>query len=331
MDFTKVSAPEPHRERRRRLLQQHPEIRKLYGWDWRPAAITIGVVALQFSLAAWVQRLAARGLAGFRLFGIEAAVALLVGAVLAHWAGVVIHEASHNLCAATPGLNRLVAIFGNLHVPVPAAMSFFRYHLDHHAYMGMEGLDNDLATRIERDFFSRGPLRKLVWIAIYPFFMAFGRGFWRPLSRWELYGAALQVSVDLAVLQWLGPAALGYLFLSMAFGYGLHPVAGHFIHEHYLWNENQETYSYYGLLNAVTWNIGYHNEHHDFVRVPGARLPALRRIAAGEYDRLVSHRSWMGVYWTFIRTKRLGHHSRMVRDRGTLGTGRAPGELGWRA
>ena len=60
-------------------------------------------------------------------------------------------------------------------------------------------------------------------------------------------------------------------------GTSLHPMSGHFIAEHFEFIEGQETYSYYGILNYLTWNVGYHNEHHDFPNIPG-RLPEVKKI-----------------------------------------------------
>ncbi|CAG8477122.1 5369_t:CDS:2 [Racocetra fulgida] len=64
----------------------------------------------------------------------------------------------------------------------------------------------------------------------------------------------------------------------------IHPVAARHIQEHYTFDDGQETYSYYGSLNKLFMNIGYHNEHHDFTKVPWTRLPEIHKIAAEYYE-----------------------------------------------
>ena len=108
------------------------------------------------------------------------------------------------------------------------------------------------------------------------------------------------IVTDILIAYFFGLRAVLYLVVSTLLGMGLHPVAGHFIAEHCVFDGVQETYSYYGSLNLVCWNVGYHNEHHDFPRVPGWKLPLVRQYAPEFYDNLKSHKSWTGVMYRYI-------------------------------
>ncbi|HZY05557.1 MAG TPA: fatty acid desaturase, partial [Anaeromyxobacteraceae bacterium] len=87
------------------------------------------------------------------------------------------------------------------------------------------------------------------------------------------------------------------------------------IQEHFLTFPDgaQETFSYYGPLNAVALNVGYHVEHHDLMRVPWTRLPALTRLAPELYQPLHSHRSWSRLLWRFLFDPAISLTSRVVR------------------
>jgi sphingolipid delta-4 desaturase len=316
-EWRRTEGGEPHRIRRRAILAAHPEIRALFGWDPAPKYQMAAVIIVQLALAVGVEH--AMQALDWRLGALVLlAVAYLFGAVLNHFGGCVIHEASHDLCARTKTQNRLVAIVANLPKVLPYAMTFRRHHMTHHAGLGVLGRDNDLPTAFEQRLVGNVAWRKLVWLVLYPFAGALLRSFFHRPNRWEVFGIALQIAFDVAVAVFLGPWALLYLAVSTFFSASLHPIAGHFIHEHYLWDEGQETYSYYGPLNTLTMNMGFHVEHHDFVEVPGKHLPRLHAIAREHYEGLVSHRSWTEILATFVREPRLSHHSRFVRTRSSL-------------
>eukprot|EP01027_Heterolobosea_sp_BB2_P024471 GEZU01036867.1.p1 GENE.GEZU01036867.1~~GEZU01036867.1.p1 ORF type:complete len:398 (+),score=45.62 GEZU01036867.1:87-1280(+) len=108
--------------------------------------------------------------------------------------------------------------------------------------------------------------------------------------------------------------AFAYLSLSFVFSIGFHPLGARWIAEHYAVSPPQETYSYYGSLNLVAFNIGYHNEHHDFPGViPWNRLPELRKIANEFYEPLYQHQSYTKLLCDFIFDRRITLRSRVVR------------------
>ena len=77
-----------------------------------------------------------------------------------------------------------------------------------------------------------------------------------------------------------------------------------------------ETFSYYGPLNILTYNVGLHNEHHDFPAIPWTRLPALHEMAKEFYKDLPHHTSWTWAIWQFVWDKEVGLWCRVKRKEG---------------
>lgn len=147
-----------------------------------------------------------------------------------------------------------------------------------------------------------------------------------PITKIHVLNIAAQLIFDYALVRAAGPHALAYLILSSFLAGSLHPCAGHFIAEHYVFdaadkrpaagsNEPLETYSYYGPLNMLTYNVGLHNEHHDFPAVPWTRLPALHRTANSFYKDLPYHKSWCYVIWQFVSDRNVGLWCRVKRQK----------------
>lgn len=143
------------------------------------------------------------------------------------------------------------------------------------------------------------------------------------LTRWHAFNAASQIGFDILLVylttlftgtQGWNFRPLVYFIMSSFFAGSLHPCAGHFIAEHYLFDQyDQETWSYYGCLNYLTYNVGYHNEHHDFPSIPWTRLPALHSLANEFYKDLPQHKSWCMVTYRFIFDTDIGLFSRVKR------------------
>ena len=243
-------------------------------------------------------------------------VAYTIGGVINHALLLALHEISHNLAFghARPLHNRIFSLIVNFPIGVPCAISFKKYHLEHHRYQGDEELDVDLPTQFEaRMFFNTAT--KFVWVVLQPFFYSLRPMFVNPKNPLplEMVNMVLQFSVDALVVHYWGGKSLAFMIASSLLGMGLHPVAGHFISEHYMFAKGYETYSYYGPLNYVTFNVGYHNEHHDFPSVPGSRLPMVKEIASEYYKDLPQHNSWTRVLYEFITDPAIGPYARMKR------------------
>ncbi|KRY20203.1 putative sphingolipid delta(4)-desaturase/C4-hydroxylase, partial [Trichinella patagoniensis] len=306
-DYDWSYTEEPHATRRNLILKKHPEIAALFGFDHAFVYVVTCIVITQFIFCYLLKD------SDWTLIFLQA---YFSGGLYNHALMLAVHEIAHNAAFGNckPLWNRLFGIFANFPIPLPFSVSFKKYHIEHHRYMGEEVLDTDVPTLFEARLFTNS-FRKLIWLFFQPFFYAF-----RPLviyrkavSDLEILNFIVQMTVNYFVIQYFGWKSFTFLILSMILSMGIHPTAGHFISEHYVFKPGQETYSYYGPLNLVTFNVGYHVEHHDFPFIPGVRLPLVRKIAPEYYDHLMHHESWIWVLWKFVFDPAIGPYARIKR------------------
>ncbi|KAL7622970.1 sphingolipid delta-4 desaturase [Parahypoxylon ruwenzoriense] len=322
-DFFWTYTEEPHRTRRLAIIKAHPEVTKLCGPEPLTKYVVLAVVSLQV-LCAYTLRNTPFFSAPFWL------LAYVVGATANQNLFLAIHEISHNLAFRSATANRLFAIVANLPIGIPYSASFRPYHLTHHKSLGVDGLDTDLPTALEAIFLD-SILGKAFFCTFQIFFYAV-----RPMCVYTVpftwvsaVNIVVQLAFDLVILKTLGTQSMLYFLLSSFLAGSLHPLAGHFIAEHYVYEtvtpaqanpDNRlpvpETYSYYGPLNFLTYNVGLHNEHHDFPAVPWTKLHKLNEIANEFYADLPYHRSWTYVIWRFIFDETVGIRCRVKRKEG---------------
>ncbi len=304
-DFYWTDKTAPHSQRRREILQKYPQVKELFGPDIRLAFVTIFLVLLQLAIAYFIGELN---------FIWLLVAAYFAGATITHILFLAIHEITHNMAFKKQTANNWLAFFANIPIVFPYAISFKLYHTMHHRQQGEDTYDVDIPVKNEARIF-RGVIGKMVWAFIQIIFYAFRPMFVRKIkiTKWQIYNIIFQIIAISVFIYFAGWYALIYLLLSDFFAGSIHPLAGHFIAEHYVFSEGQETYSYYGPANKILLNVGYHNEHHDFPSIPGFRLPKLKAMAAEYYDNLYSHKSYIKVLFMFIFKRDISLFSRVKR------------------
>ncbi|KAK4878006.1 hypothetical protein RN001_010512 [Aquatica leii] len=322
-DFEWTYTEEPHASRRKQILEKYPQIKKLFGYDPNFKWVVTLMVTIQLIMLFVMKD---------RSWGMTLLVAYCFGGVINHSLMLAVHEIAHNLAFghSRPLANRLFGFFANIPIGIPISVSFKKYHLEHHRYQGDEIKDTDIPTYVEAKLFCT-TVGKVFWVILQPFFYALRPlvVYPKPPTLLEFINLIIQLIFDAIVVYFfgkchnqgdkdqstlfLGGRVLGYLIFGSLMAMGLHPVAGHFVSEHYMFKKGYETYSYYGPLNWITFNVGYHNEHHDFPAVPGSRLPQVKAIAPEFYDNLPQHSSWSAVLYDFVMDPDIGPYARIRR------------------
>lgn len=309
--FKPTDPKQVHMLRNREILAKYPQIKELYGPDIRLFPAVVGIVLAQFSLSYY-----ASGIESWSYFIF---LAWSLGGLFTHWLSLGNHELGHNLAFEKPEFNELLGCFANLPQGIPSFVAFKKYHFYHHYFLNEAKNDPDAPSTWEAETFNT-PAKKAVWMMLNPLFYAV-----RPLvlmpkpsSTKEILNMVFVLGFDFFLLLQgsVGFRMLMFNIMSTLLGMGIHPIAGHFISEHYdLYGDDngQETYSYYGPLNYVSFNVGYHNEHHDFPRIAGFNLPKVTAIAPEYYMNLNPHHSWGKIVYDYIMNPECGPYKRIIR------------------
>jgi len=306
-NFTWSEESEPHKQRTKEIITKHPEIRELIGRNPYTFLVILLCVGVQLTSAYLL-----KDAPWWAIF----VAAYLVGAFACHTLFVCIHECAHNLLFKNRTLNTWSGILANLPLVFPSSVSFQKYHIKHHSFQGVEELDADMPFQWEARLIDNSALGKALWLLFYPLFQLL-----RPLrlkeiaiwDKWTIINWVVQFSFMFAIIYFLGAKSTVFLVTGFFFSVGLHPLGARWIQEHYLTHGDQETKSYYGVLNTVNLNVGYHNEHHDFPSVAWNRLPKVKKIANSYYDTLGYHTSYTGLLFRFLFDKKLSIYSRVAR------------------
>ena len=303
----------PHGARRSEILARHPEVGALFTTNRRSALYTFLLVSLQLASAVYISTTYP--------WYISLAASYLIGSVIDHALWVLIHDATHNLVFDSVFANRVLLVFANIPHVFPSGTLFRYYHILHHIELNRLNKDPDVPYEWEAKLIGNSPIRKSLWLAFffvvqairtmtYTYRIPKGAEYPWMAFNWLIVGGTSTLLYKL-----FGPAPVLYLLFASISSVGLHPLGARWIQEHYPTQPFQSTYSYYGIANRFAFNIGYHNEHHDFPSIPWNLLPVLKRMAPEYYNTLFSYGSYSELLKDFIVEEKWSLENRFEREK----------------
>ncbi|KAG9088721.1 hypothetical protein FS749_001943 [Ceratobasidium sp. UAMH 11750] len=225
--------------------------------------------------------------------------AYAIGGTANHNLFLAIHEIAHNLAFRGVKANKLFAMFANLPIGIPYAITFKRYHIEHHKHLGEYGIDTDLPSRLEMIYLQNVAGKAFFWsvlpsslLPLHPNapFYPFARS---KSSSMPSDQASSAPNVQPSGTPSTSSPSSNSMPPSTTFSAGA---------------------PWYTSSCRASLLVGYHNEHHDFPLIPWIRLPALRALAPEFYDTLPGHPSWPMLTYRFIFDEDVGLYSCVKRQ-----------------
>jgi len=319
-----------HRERAKAMVKAHPEIKTLFGNDPTTAFWCLAAAGMQLAIAVAV---------GFAPWWVMLLAAYVVGSSINIMLFQLGHECVHGLVFKSKRLNRLWFTFTTLPMFLSAHHTWWEEHLVHHNDMGAKKdfitrrRSYFLRTRLTSPLIVPYSLIMLVMqvvrsvIGLVMYLGGLLLGHFKPsprtlavladehlvsgyvkdgAERWAVWYPLVNLATCTALFLIGGWQSVVYLLASQAFFTGfLHPYALGWVlgisHFHGA-RRYQPTASHYGwLVNLLSFNAGYHVEHHDLMTIPWRRMPALRRMAPEFYDDLekIPSYTWLALQFVF--------------------------------
>lgn len=319
-----------HRDRCRAMLRAHPELRDLMHRHAPTAFFCLLCSGAQVALAATSAHLPL-----WAVIALAWAVGSMINVCLFQLA----HECNHNLVFKRQSWNRALFTATSLPMFLSNHHTWWAEHLVHHYDMGAKKdfitrrRTFFLTSRILSPFFFpycwlmivTQAIRSVLGLASY-FFTDLPRGRIKPSARTlsvladqHLVSGYQQDRIELwavlypiasftmcGLLVWYGGwKPILYLACAQAFMTGfLHPLMLGIVlgisHFHGTRRYQPSASNYGWLINKLTFNAGYHVEHHDNAGIPTHLLPKMRKIATEFYDDLETIPSYTMLGLRFV-------------------------------
>lgn len=319
-----------HRERSKAMVKAHPEIKTLFGNDPTTAVWCLAAAGTQLAIALAV---------GFGPWWLMLLTAWVVGTSINIMLFQLGHECVHGLVFKSKRLNRLWFTLTTLPMFLSGHHTWWEEHLVHHNDMGAKKdfitrrrsyflrtrLTSPLVFPYSAIMLVMQVMRSTIGLVMYAGGLLAGQSKPTPRTlavladqhlvsgyvkdgaeRWAVWYPLVNLVTCTALLLIGGWQSVVYLLASQAFFTGfLHPYCLGWVlgisHFHGA-RRYQPTASHYGwLINLLSFNAGYHVEHHDLMTIPWRRMPALRRMAPEFYDNLetIPSYTWLALQFVF--------------------------------